>query len=192
MNLFLDRSRIADSERKKYEKAWNTEGYDEFSPGEYYTDLFGEISKCRPRGRLADLGCGSGRAAQVLKDKFDLSVDLYDITKEGLEVDLPFRTQILWKKLPKTYDYGFCCDVMEHIPMEYTMLTIQSMLSSCTEIFFSICLVPDSFGEKVGLPLHMTVMPYTWWRDRLSSFGELTESRDLLENGIYYLKRRKF
>jgi hypothetical protein len=89
------------------------------------------------------------------------------------------------------YDYAYCCDVMEHIPTEYVMATLQNIMATCTEgAFFYICLVPDGFGALIGKPLHLTVRPFMWWRDKLAELGEVVDARDLIMNGMYYVKRK--
>jgi hypothetical protein len=69
-----------------------------------------------------------------------------------------------------------------------TMLVIARMLRLVKKgLFLSICTVPDTNGAWVGQPLHLTVQPFTWWRDQLSELGRVVECRDLLTSGVYYV-----
>lgn len=180
---------LAESERLKYEKAWAIPEYADHSPGEEIAELFFEM--CSPSGSAIDLGSGSGKGAKALSKS--LEVTMLDLTFDGLVEDLPFRRiqSSLWADWGKSneWDWGYCTDVMEHIPPEYTMLVIDRIMASCRQAFFHICLVPDGFGKAIGQPLHLTVMPFEWWRDRLSEFGTMVECRDFLHNGIYHIAR---
>lgn len=178
---------LAEAERQKYEKAWAIPEYANHSPGEEISGLFFEM--CAPRGKIIDLGAGSGKGSVVL-DEHGLDVTMLDLTFDGLA----FRAQglkkkqgSLWEQWGGTYDWGYCTDVMEHIPPEYTMLVIDRIMSNCRQAFFHICFVPDGFGKIVGQPLHLTVMPHEWWRSHLSEFGTVVECRDLMSNGVYHV-----
>jgi hypothetical protein len=68
------------------------------------------------------------------------------------------------------------------------------MLDACNGLFLSICFQDEAFSEIVGEPLHLTVMPFVWWRDHLAMMGNLVEARDFsphpenkLKVGVFYL-----
>ena len=137
------------------------------------------------------LGCGSGKAGAEFA-KLGLDVTLLDITDAGLhpEMEARFIQAPLWSHAWRKYrangwDYGYCCDVMEHIPTEYVMLTLDRIVSSCRTSWFSIALRPDVFGATIGQPLHLTVRDFEWWRDHLKDVGEVVEARDICGDGIY-------
>ena len=79
--------------------------------------------------------------------------------------------------------------MLEHIPTEYTMLVIERCLEAAPVSFFHISFDPDSFGQYIGQPLHLTQQPFAWWRDRLGELGALVDARDLLGHGIFLLRR---
>jgi hypothetical protein len=62
-------------------------------------------------------------------------------------------------------------------------------LNSCGSAFFSISFNQDVMGEMIGEPLHLTVQPFTWWRDTFRELGTLYEARDILGEGIFYAGR---
>lgn len=166
-------------------------GYGDHAPGEHHVSFFLEMTQA-VSGSVLDAGCGSGKGALALAARgFD--VRLCDLTAEGLTPEarvLPFATTCLWHDLP-TADYVYCCDVLEHIPPEYTMLACRNLLAAARQaVFLSISLVPDQFGAWVGQSLHVSVQAFTWWRDRLADLGELVECRDLGATGVYVVRPR--
>ncbi len=200
----------SDRERDKYRRIWAKPQYSEVSPGEMMVPLFAKVSRCQPGESVIDLGAGTGRASLKLRELHGLDVTMLDITWDGLEEqlkgegfmspeepplpngDMKHITSSLWADWPRgrTWDYGFCADVMEHMPLEYSMCVVARALSACRRVFFHISFRPDACGKLIGEPLHLTVMSFVWWRDHLSELGEVLEARDLLGQGMFYVKGR--
>jgi len=193
---------IAATERETYEAVWTgIAQYGDNSPGLEQVDRFLDMSGATG-GSVLDAGCGSGKGALALQDKgFD--VTLADLTASGLTEAaqaLPFARVELWHDLsPVAYAstgmtkfaYVYCCDVLEHVPPEFTMLVIARLLAvTRTGLFLSISTVGDAYGAWVGKPLHQTVKDFVWWRDRLNELGQVEECRDLLNGGLYYVRPR--
>lgn len=178
-------------EREKYNEMWQVPAYATFSPGASYVDLFLDMAQPAPAASIVDLGCGTGRAGVALRER-GYAVTLCDLTRTGLVEDargLPFVTACMWNDLAQPVgfaDWVYCCDVMEHVPTEYTMLAITRMLAIARKgVFLSICTEHDTWGTWIGQTLHQTVRPFTWWRDRLREAGTLAECRDLQHCGLY-------
>lgn len=185
-------------DRQKYEELAGVRGYGDFSPGERYAPVFRELAGS-VGGSVLDAGCCTGKGGLALyRDGWGgFTVALCDYTAAHLVDDakrLPFYlVRSLWDpgviEQVGRYDYVYCCDVLEHIPREFTMLTVQNLARIAKRaVFFSISLLPDSFGAWVGRPLHETVESYVWWRDRLKEFGTLEDARDLVHTGLYFLR----
>lgn len=186
---------VATSEKQKYEAIWNVDNYAKAtSPGVENVKNFMKVLDSHPKSSsLIDLGCGSGKAGlEFIRLGFD--VTLIDITDTGLDAEVANRGRFIemplwdhrWPKFKATgWDYGYCCDVMEHIPTEYVMLTLERIVSACRITFFSIALRPDVFGATIGQPLHLTVRDFIWWRDHLKDVGVVLEARDICGDGIF-------
>lgn len=185
------RDTMAESEQAKYEKMWNVPEYLNHSPGVYYAESFGEITNCSEGDSLIDLGCGRGEGGKELKKLYNLNVTFVDFVKlDGLT---PFIKQPLWDALPSRnprWKFGYCCDVMEHIPIEYVMLTLERIRAACQFGFFSVSNIPDGCGKLIGEPLHMSVMPYEWWLEKMKEIGGVLDARDLLIESLFYVKMK--
>lgn len=174
--------------RSVYEQCWSIPAYRSYSPGEAALPCFRQM--VTPGGTLVDIGCGTGRAGAHLSD-WGFEVTLIDFAKNALDegVTLPFLRTDITQTVPGSYDYGYCCDVMEHIEPKQVGRTLSNILKSCRRAFFSIHFGPDHFGKLVGHPLHLTQECFTWWRDKLEGHGALLEARDLLGHGVFYVER---
>lgn len=209
-------SQILKNEAALYETAWNMGGYGDFSPGEKYLPIFldaitegGTKTFTGNWKTVLDAGAGSGKGTQALIDN-GFQVVMADLNFEGLE-DPTLRQRVLgveiclWHDLrPVAYmakasdpafehgfHWGYCCDVMEHIPPQFTMLVVERILNIVQGgAFFSISLVQDQFGYFAGEPLHKTVQVFTWWRDSLGELGSVVDARDLGNVGTYLVMKK--
>ena len=195
-----------EDEKAKYEKAWSHTAYRNSSPGEVFVADFIQM-ECETNGTdglvseglLADFGCGCGRAS-LLFHRMGLQVDCYDIAEncfdpEVAEVMAPYlRNMGFWsdefKQVESFYDYGYCCDVMEHIPPERVDEVIKSIVSKCRRVFFSVCFENDHFGEHLEEHLHLTVQPFLWWRNKFLEYGNVIAAKDLFSNGVFLIESR--
>lgn len=187
-------------EQDKYTQMWNLPQYRDCSPGESVAQTFLDIAK--PDGVVLDLGCGTGRGGLAISRKFELVIDgreavvkhcpvvLIDFTENSRDPEarkLPFIKCDLSKVIHIQGDYGFCTDVLEHIPPEQ-MDAVLTNLSKCVpKLFLQISLVPDTMGALIGQPLHLSVHPFDWWVETLSRFGVITWSQDQGESALFYL-----
>lgn len=201
---------LRQTERALYQDVWTSlEAYGQHAPGEHYVDLFLDCALLKGAYTPAeitvlDAGCGSGKGGLALAaQKFD--VTLCDVTDAGLVADarrLRFHEACLWHDLSHIargkghpgrtrFDYVYCCDVLEHLPSQFTMLAVDQMLRVASKgVFLSVSLVPDQFGMWVGKPLHQTVQSFTWWKSSLSELGSMTDARDLHHNAVFFVRPR--
>jgi 2-polyprenyl-3-methyl-5-hydroxy-6-metoxy-1,4-benzoquinol methylase len=194
---------VQEREREIYREMAAVEAYQDYSPGARYLPAFLEMAGGLEEGAsVLDAGCSSGKGALALKAA-GLSVTMTDLTPDGLVDEartLPFLEHCLWQPGPslirpgelRRWDWVFCCDVLEHIPPQFTMLVVRRLLDVCRRgVFLGIALQPDNLGAWVGKPLHQTVQPYGWWLENLKEIGTVPAvdgSRDLCHVGLYLVR----
>lgn len=183
-------------EKVKYEKAWDLEGYRNYSPGEQMSMPF--IFTVRPKmgSTIVDFGAGCGRASLAFHE-IGYVVKMFDIAENCLDDDVKeaigdkLTLGCLWSDALPTGNTGYCCDVLEHIPPEHIDATLHNIISSCEKSFFSICFVEDHAGKHIDEQLHLTVKPFEWWVEKLQEHGKLTLARDLLDAGAFLVEREQ-
>ena len=157
---------LEDQERSKYEKVWENRDYRKVSPGELVVHEFLELSE----GSVLDIGCGTGRAAQRIKNAgrevtgFDIACNCLDT-----EVDIPLVLGCVWSDTLPEADWGFCTDVMEHIPEKRVHDAVANIAKSCKNVYFRVYMHPDN-GKFSDEPLHLTCKPATYWFSVISEY----------------------
>jgi hypothetical protein len=171
---------LKEREQAKYEKVWRNKAYRKTSPGERsvldFLDWYGK------GGKLADLGCGTGRASLKMGHWFEITlVDHASNCRDRAAEKWPFYQQCLWElDIPKQ-DVGFCCDVMEHIPEEKVDLVLEKIREHCPKAYLRIFLMKDN-GKFTDETLHMTVKPCAWWEEKIAKLWD-TYTVECLEDG---------
>lgn len=198
----MDTCSVFQPEREKYTRLWREhDDYRTVSFGDQLVGPFLALTGANPGQSLVDVGCGTGRAALKFAT-LGLDTTMIDLSPLALDSDvraaldapelpLDFHEACLWRDWASHIDadYAYCCDVLEHIPIEFTMLVVANCLTAAPTAFLHINFDPDHFGQVIGDTLHLTVKPFVWWRDRLAEIGTLTEARDLLGHGLFLLER---
>lgn len=159
------------TEAAKYERMWQHAGYRNFSPGADCVPTF--IERVRPSGTVVDFGCGTGRASlrMAAVGLKPVLVDFAGNCRDPQALELPFHQLDLGEPIPLRADYGFCADVMEHIPPALVDRVIWNIMTAAETVFFQISTVPDNFGALINQSLHLTVEPHAWWAQAFIALG---------------------
>jgi hypothetical protein len=166
-------------EAAKYGKLWELPEYRKIAPGETSAQIFLQQAKPRRGAEVLDFGCGTGRGALMLAVLGGLKVTMIDFVRNCLDAEiqealttqahaLSFVKADLEQPLPVVAEYGFCSDVMEHIPPDKIDAVLRNILHAAQHVFFSISTVEDHCGSLIGESLHLTVQPYAWWLHKLT------------------------
>lgn len=179
------------SEKEKYERIWSEPSYRLHSPGEMETGAFLEIVEPRPGASVIDFGCGTGRAGLVLSEA-GMHVTMLDFAancRDPAAMYLPFFEHDLSWPMPYRADYGFCCDVMEHIPPEQTRTVLYNLFEAAPRIYFRIDTRPDVCGVLIGQELHLTLLHHEEWLALLGAYGEVTRQEACADYSVFYVER---
>lgn len=160
-------------EREKYGRIWAVPEYRRVSPGMMEAQRAHSLLEMRPGHTLYDFGAGTCRATAWFQEQ-GLHVTAIDFCRDARETNVPFIDACLWDMppMPKA-DFGFCCDVMEHIPEDRIGWVLSAIAHRVVKaLYIRIATRPDMMGPKhLGEPLHLTVQPAEWWRSRLRDNG---------------------
>ena len=166
-------------EAEKYGRMWELEEYRKVSPGEQLAQVFLAQARPKPRSEVIDFGCGTGRGALMLAVLGGLKVTMIDFVRNSLDPEIReavttqpevfrFVKADLEQPIPTVAAYGFCCDVMEHIPEDRVDRVLDNVLKAAQHVFFSISTTNDRCGDLIGETLHLTVQSYSWWLRKLN------------------------
>lgn len=187
------------AERAKYEKMWAFEQYREVAPGESAATLF--LSQARPKAgsEVIDFGAGTGRGALMLALLGGCKVTMLDFAENCLDEDvrnalttqshvLSFQLHDLNRPAKVSAQYGYCTDVMEHIPPQDVDRVLRNILKAAQHVFFQISCTDDVCGALIGEPLHLSVHPYAWWLNKLQELDcTIHWSRDDGHTCMFYV-----
>lgn len=187
------------AERAKYERMWAFEQYRQVAPGESVATQFLAQAHPKPGSEVIDFGAGTGRGALMLALLGGCKVHMLDFAENCLDEDvhnalttqahaLTFRLHDLNRPSPITAPYGYCTDVMEHIPPENVDRVLQNVLRAAQHVFFQISCEDDVCGALIGEPLHLSVHPYAWWLKKLQDLGcTIHWSQDHKSHCLFYV-----
>jgi hypothetical protein len=183
-----------EKERLKYEKVWKHPHYSVQSPGYrsvgHFVDCYLEQAGGYFREEIVvDLGCGTGRAANAMRDDFE--VKLFDIVNAN-ETDLPLELGCLWSDELPEGDIAFCCDVLEHIPPQYIDEALDNIQKTYKYGYLKVHLKEDNFGKKgaINEELHLTVRPYEWWLQKMEERFDVRIAIEDFPNAIFYVAQK--
>jgi hypothetical protein len=185
-------------EAAKYGRLWTMPEYRQVAPGETWALTF--IQQARPaRGaEVIDFGCGTGRGAVHLAVLGDLRVTMVDFVNNCLDPDVvaALATQPAFRFVKADLErgplphaaYGYCTDVLEHIPPDKVELVLNNILTAAQHVFFSISTEPDQLGRLIGEPLHLTVQPYGWWLEHFRRRNcHIHWTKQLPDTALFYV-----
>lgn len=162
------------AEREKYQRIWTHEVYAESRTSVEHAEVFLREVEIPPGASIIDFGCGAGHASRHLHERGHrvLGIDIAGNAIDLLGLDsFAFLRACLWE-LPVQLraDYGFCVDMMEHLPPERVRDVLKVIATTVERTaFFCISVRPDGCGRLINDILHLTVRPPGWWMEELAA-----------------------
>ncbi len=181
-------------EREKYEEMWTHDAYRRDAPGAAFVDEAVDALGIQQGDSLIDFGAGTGRASFIFHEFKGLDVTAVDFVPAAFEYAtgcIKFVQACLWE-LPESLsaDWGYCTDVMEHIPPEKVEDVVAGIASRIKRgVYFNIATRPDNLGARIGRKLHMTVMEAHSWRAILSKYFAQVETQVREGEATFICKR---
>ncbi len=187
------------TEKEKYTKMWTVDEYRKVAPGELAANTFMSIAKPKAGDTVTDFGAGTGRGGLMLWVMGKMNVTMLDFAANCLDDDLvtatqKFPDQIRFvehdlmdpiEPIDEATRYGYCTDVMEHIPTEDVNKVLHNILNGAMSIFFRISTNLDVMGPKyLRQHLHLTVKDYSWWAKKFIEHDCTILHSENLENAV--------
>jgi len=186
-----------------YERCYDSPTYRQHSPGLHLVHEFWDWATPYKTQTLIDWGCGTGRASWDLACR-GLNVTAVDFAKNCLDSEIAEKDsdsfRFLLQDITKPLDieqpsfYGYCVDVLEHVPEEDIDNVLDLILFTSKNVYFNISCIEDNHGERKEIegeephPLHCTVYGYAWWLKKFVDRGAtIHRSLDHGTNCTFYL-----
>lgn len=186
---------IALIEREKYLAVWQRPEYRRVSPGMLEVERAVAVCGLQPGHSLIDFGSGPCRATKWFMDH-GLHVTAVDFAPNAREhMDVPFVEACLWDQTLSTLveqaDFGFCTDVMEHIPSEKVVPTLANIAGLVSRgCYFRIATRPDKMGMRlINKPLHMTIEQGSFWRHQIENYFDRVDVVEQNDRDVMILAR---
>lgn len=187
------------NEREKYQRMWAIDEYRMHSPEEHNLQNFVTYLGVAVNSKVNIYGCGPGRAGRTLA-RAGYEVHMLDIADncldEAVAQSLHDLTMPLYFHLGRLAeatdlmpeaDWGYCCDVLEHIPPVEVDFSLRAIAELTPRAYLTVSHVADGFGKRIGEPLHLTVQPLDWWlvliRDAWEKAGHRVTGMTVTESG---------
>lgn len=178
------------TERDKYRSVWGLEEYRLRSPGLRHLKSALQWMQPPVGSSVTDWGAGSGQASDAMHEQ-GYKVRLVDIATNCYRGSLPLVEACLWE-LPESLeatDYGFCADVMEHIPTDHVDEVFRGIKDRTrVACYFQIALFDDRAFTHAG-PLHLSVFPPEWWKARIEAVFSSAEYQQIRQKHLLVVAR---
>ena len=176
------------TEDEKYSLLWNNN----YNPANWQR-LAQKLVENEEKGRIIDFGFGEGSAIDYfIKNRFQvegIEISSYAIKKQRDKGIIVHHSSL--DHIPsiqdKSFEFGFCNDVIEHLPQNAIIPTLNEMKRICSgKIYLSVCPTPSHHLSDNGENLHLTVKPKEWWENEFKKIGQIEQIRFWFSRSLRY------
>ena len=167
------------NEDRKYSELWQN-GYSDANWKRLAKSVLERVKSDYSTQSLIDFGFGRGTALDFF-EKNGFYVEGIEISFYAIENQLRKRRTVYHSSLDNLpmlkndqFNIGFCNDVIEHVPKNLVIPSLEEMVRVCSDyLFISICQTPSHHLSLDGENLHLTVKLISWWEEQLKNYGEV-------------------
>jgi SAM-dependent methyltransferase len=188
----MDRLTFA-HEDDKYSALWS-DGYQQANWQRLARLIQKERDPYSTKPSIIDFGCGNGAALAFFRSKgytvagTDISSFVVDELRDNLFTVFHASLDSVPMIQDDAYTYGFCNDVIEHVPPTYITQSLDEMTRICSErLYISVCPTPAHNISKEGENLHLTIQPAAWWEQLFSQYGNVRPVRFRFSRSLRYM-----
>ncbi len=143
---------------------------------------------------LVDFGFGRGSAMDFFEEK-GLYVEGVEISEYAVRNQERKGRKVYHTSLDNMtmiednrFNIGFCNDVIEHIPEDLVIPSLDEMTRVCSDyLLLSVCPTPSHHLSLDGENLHLTVKPESWWKELFRNYGKIQEINLLFRRSARYI-----
>ncbi len=86
------------------------------------------------------------------------------------------------------FKIGFCNDVLEHIPEELVVPSLNEMARVCSDyLLISVCPKPSHHLSLDGENLHLTIKPESSWEELFQKYGNVRKIKFWFSRSARYV-----
>src|SRR3989344_6355215 len=175
-SVYMDLS-VFHREDRKYSALWSN-GYRDANWQRLARKVLKKVSP--NEHSLVDLGFGKGTAMDFFEQSgftvAGVDISAYAVEQQERKDRKVYHSSLDHLEVFNTAEFnvGFCNDVIEHVPPELVVSSLEEMARVCSDLLFiSVCPTPSHHLSKEGDNLHLTVQPISWWENQFRRLGKV-------------------
>lgn len=177
-------------EDEKYSELWRDNYKDA-----HWRRLANALAGCAAKGEsVIDFGFGRGTALDFFEEK-GLAIAGVDVSSFAVGQQRMRNRRVFHASLDDmveipagAFDFGFCNDVLEHVPPESVEGALSEIRRICRRMLFvSVCPTASHHLSPTGENLHLTVRSEDWWREQFEKLGGVTKLRFWFSRSVRFV-----
>lgn len=177
-------------EDEKYSKLWRDSYKDA-----HWERLANRLAREAVKGEsVIDFGFGRGAALDFFEGNglvvAGVDVSSFAVAQQRMGNRRVFHASLddMAEVPADAFDFGFCNDVLEHLPPESVERALLEIGRICRKkLFASVCPTASHHLSPTGENLHLTVRSENWWKEQLEKLGSVIKLRFWLSRSVRFV-----